>query len=411
MKNRIKRLLVLGVLTTFLTCGYRSVTVYAEISPQERASIDEQNAAVEEIAAAASASASDTSVSNNIEREIVNVETEEVSGVSTEQVDEKGYHIDKNEDGSFTIVVTGGLDEIEIDFTWFSGTELMYPGDKINASFSIVNESGDKYEITGYEKKTDGPYRYSLSTSFNEDWGTPVETFTDSRGHECTAYIPNEILKVNGRDIDKSTLEIMYKNYPNKTIWERRELAKNLTEEELLAYYNEQMGTEYQDTFEAWKANLNERLWTTTYTKDGEEEQYGEDFWKSIDLTTNTPVDFTMTANLDGLGTDNLYQMTVWDFIEVLKLKAIPNIKVTDPLIEPDNPTPTPTPSIVEIVDTPTPLASQVLGESPQTRDDSLGRMIKIVAMSFLVGIILTIIVLFLTGIISLIYHITNPRK
>ena len=283
--------------------------------------------AVEEIAA--TASASDTSTSDNIEREIVNVETEEVSGVSAELVDEKGYHIDENEDGSFTIVVTGGLDEIEIDFAWFSETELMYPGDEVNASFSIVNESGDKYEVTGYEKKTDGPYRYSLSTNFNEDWGTPVKTFTDSREREYTAYIPDEILKINGRDIDKATLEIMYKEYPDKNMWERRELAENLTEEELLAYYNEQMGTEYQDTFEAWEANLNERLWTTTYTKNGEEEQYGEDFWKSVDLTTNTPTDFTMTASLDGLGTDNLYQMTVWDFVELLKLKAIPNIAVT----------------------------------------------------------------------------------
>lgn len=363
---------------------------------------EDVDAAVEEIAAAGA---------SNIEREIISVETEEVSGVSAEQVDEKGYHIDENEDGSFTIVVTGGLDEIEIDFAWFSGTQLMYPGDEINASFTIVNESGDKYEVTGYEKKTDGPYRYSLSTNFNEDWGTPVTTFTDSRGREYTAYIPNEILKVNGRDIDRATLEIMFKEYSDKTMRERREIAKTLTEEDLLAYYNEQMGTDYQTTAEAWGANLNERLWTTTYTKNGEEAAYGEDFWTSIDLTSDTPVDFTMTASLDGLGTDNLYQMTVWDFVEFLKLKAIPNIEVTvnyvdnevkyivnytveettytveidgegsipkriDPPTEPENPTPAPTPSVVEITDNPTPLASQVpqvLGETRSVEKQVLG--------------------------------------
>ena len=276
--------------------------------------------AVEEIAAAAP---------SNVEREIVSVETEEVSGVSAEQVDEKGYHIDENEDGSFTIVVTGGLDEIEIDFAWFSSIQLMYPGDEINASFTLVNESGDKYEITGYEKKTDGPYRYSTTASFNEEWGTPVTTFTDGRGRECTAYIPNEILKINGRDIDRGTLEIMYKNYADKTMRERREIAANLTEDDMLNYYNEQMGTDYENAFEAWQANLNDRLWTTTYTKDGEEEAYGEDFWTSVDLTTNAPVNFTMKASLDGLGTDNLYQMTVWEFVELLKLKAIPNVAVT----------------------------------------------------------------------------------
>lgn len=358
---------------------------------------EEIEAAVEEVAAAGA---------SNIEREIVSVETEEVSGVSAEQVDEKGYHIDENDDGSFTIVVTGGLDEIEIDFAWFSGTQLMYPGDEINAAFTIVNESGDKYEVTGYEKKTDGPYRYSLTSNFNEEWGNPITTFTDSRGREYTAYIPNEILKVNGKDIDRATLEIMFKEYSDKTMRERREIAKNLTEEDLLTYYNEQMGIEYQTTAEAWGANLNERLWTTTYTKNGEEAAYGEDFWTSIDLTSDTPVDFTMTASLDGLGTDNLYQMTVWDFVELLKLKAIPNIEVTvnyvdneikyivnytvkettytveidgegsipkkvDPPKKPDNPTPTP--SIVEITDTPTPLGPQVLGETRFIEKQVLG--------------------------------------
>ena len=281
---------------------------------------EEVETVVEEIVAAAP---------SNVEREIKNVETEEVSGVSAEQVDEKGYHIDENEDGSFTIVVTGGLDEIEIDFAWFSSIQLMYPGDEINASFTLVNESGDKYEVTGYEKKTDGPYRYSTTASFNEEWGTPVTTFTDGRGRECTAYVPNEILKINGRDIDRGTLEIMYKQYADKTMRERREIAKNLTEDDLLEYYNEQMGTDYENAFEAWQANLNDRLWTTTYTKNGEEETYGEDFWTSVDLTTNAPVNFTMKASLDGLGTDNLYQMTVWEFVELLKLKAIPNVAVT----------------------------------------------------------------------------------
>jgi hypothetical protein len=89
------------------------------------------------------------------------------------------------------------------------------------------------------------------------------------------------------------------------------------------------MGTDYENAFEAWQANLNDRLWTTTYTKDGEEEAYGKDFWTSVDLTTNAPVNFTMKASLDGLGTDNLYQMTVWEFVELLKLKAIPNVAVT----------------------------------------------------------------------------------
>ena len=110
-----------------------------------------------------------------------------------------------------------------------------------------------------------------------------------------------------------------------------------------------------------------------------------------------------MTASLDGLGTDKLYQMTVWHFVELLKLKAVPNIKVTvnyvdnevkytvnytieettytveidgegsipkriDPPIEPDNPTPIPIPEpisnnnnnncSVEICSAPIPMSS-----------------------------------------------------
>lgn len=382
---------------------------------------EDVDAAVEEIAAAGA---------SNIEREIASVETEKVSGVSAEQVDEKGYHIDKNDDGSFTIVVTGGLDEIEIDFAWFSGTQLMYPGDEINASFTIVNESGDKYEVTGYEKKTDGPYRYSLTSNFNEEWGDPVTTFTDSRGREYTAYIPNEILKINGKDIDRATLEIMFKEYSDKTMRERREIAKALTEEDLLAYYNEQMGTNYQTAAEAWGANLNERLWTTTYTKNGEEEAYGEDFWKSVDLTSDTPVDFTMTASLDGLGTDNLYQMTVWDFVEFLKLKAIPNIEVTvnyidnelkyivnytveettytveidgkgsipkriDPPKDPEEEThrDPENPNIIEIVDTPTPIVNEIVGARCGATGDNdiMKRYVIIIGCICLIALIIIV--------------------
>lgn len=373
------------------TEGSTTVTVNSE---------EDIDAAVEEIAATGA---------SNVEREIVSVETEEVSGVSAEQVDEKGYHIDENEDGSFTIVVTGGLDEIEIDFAWFSSTQLMYPGDEINASFTIVNESGDKYEVTGYEKTTEGPYRYVLASRYKEEYGEKVTEFT-SGGRTYVAYNPNDLLKVNGSAIDRSTLEMVIKMWPDKTMRERRELAKNLTQEDLLKYYNEQMGTDYEIPYEAWAANLNERLWTTTYTKNGEEEEYGEDFWKSIDLTSDTPIDFTMTASLDGLGTDNVYQMTVWDFVELLKLKAIPNIEVTVNYVdnelkyivnytieettyaveidgkgsipkrvdlpkdpeeetrrEPENPT------ITEIIDTPTPLAGEVLGATRTPEKQVLG--------------------------------------
>jgi len=328
--------------------------------------------------------------------EITDIQTEtEVSDVSAEQVDEKGYHIDENEDGSFTIVVTGGLEEITIDFAWFSEQQLMMPGDTVNAKFTIVNESGDKYEVTNYEKVSEGPYHYVLASKYQEKYGEQVDTI-QMGGNDYVVYIPNELLIINGRPIDKTTLEVAFEMYPD--FRERREKAKDLTEEDLLAFYNEKLGSDYDNSYEAWKANLYKRIWQTTYTKDGKEEQYGEDFWKSVDLTSNTPVDFTMTAKLDGLGTDNLYQMTVWDFVELLKLKAIPN----------DEPK-------LELKEEYIPIYKEKLSYpeeiSSQTGDDLLGGMIKIVAMSFLVGIILTIIILFLMGIVFLIYHITNPRK
>ena len=258
-------------------------------------------------------------------REITNVTTEEVAEITAEQVDDKGYHVEENEDGSFTIVITGGLEEITIDFAWFSEQQLMMPGDTVDAKFTIVNESGDKYEVTNYEKVSEGPYHYVLASKYQEEYGEQVDTI-QIRGNDYVVYIPNELLTINGRLIDKTTLEVAFEMYPD--FRERREKAKDLTEEDLLAFYNEKLGNNYESSYEAWRTNLYKRIWQTTYTKDGEEAQYGDEFWKSVDLTTDKPVEFTMTSTLDGIGTDNTYQNSVWGYIENITIKILTGIKV-----------------------------------------------------------------------------------
>ena len=161
-------------------------------------------------------------------------------GVTAEQVDFDGYHV--NEDGtvtessddegiyyyngyyvqyngndSYNIVITGGVETITIDLSWLAEDAFVRdmwgdpePGDGTGYSVSIINESGDVYETTEYNTGTDGPYRYCATSKFKEEWGTVV-----SEENGRTYYVPNDIRYLNGRLLDLKTTEAAKYFWPN----------------------------------------------------------------------------------------------------------------------------------------------------------------------------------------------------
>ncbi len=160
-----------------------------------------------------------TPPAENTVREIKEIKEEVVSGVTAEQVDEEGYHINKNEDGSFSVVITGGLEEISINLPWFEQQVQMMPGSEVSTKYSIVNESGDKYEVVSHQLLTDGgPYRYVLESKYKEELGEQVRTFQgkNSRGDifNYVAYVPNDLLKRgDGKTVDKTSMQFAKDKY------------------------------------------------------------------------------------------------------------------------------------------------------------------------------------------------------
>ena len=240
-----------------------------------------------------------------------------ISGVTVEQIEENGYHCVENEDGSYDIIVTGGLEEITIDLAYLSA--VLEPGDSISAEVHIKNESGDEYTIESYNKEVEGPFRYIRTTRYNESMGEAVGTLMDGA---YTYYIPNNIVNMHGQMHLATPADEVVKwyNEKNNTQLSYREIQNTITDDLLLEYYNETLNKEYTSLYDAWVDNFNSRLWETKYNG-----QNGEEFFKTLEWDNNE-LSFTAIATIDGSGTDNMYQNSVWGYIEQIVLKVVDTI-------------------------------------------------------------------------------------
>lgn len=261
-----------------------------------------------------------TNIENNytvIESTITVSPEQIISGVTVEQIEENGYHCIQNEDGSYDIIITGGLEQITIDLAYLS--EVLEPGDSVSAEIHIKNESGDEYEIESYNKETEGPFRYIRTVSYDESMGEAIGTLMDGA---YTYYIPNDIVKMHGKMhlATPSDEVVKWYNEKNNTRLSYGEIRNIITDDLLLEYYNETLNKEYDSLYEAWVDNFNNRLWQTEYNG-----QKGEEFFKELEWKDDE-ISFVMTAGVDGAGTDNMYQNTVWGYIEQIVLKVVDTI-------------------------------------------------------------------------------------
>lgn len=71
----------------------------------------------------------------------------------------------------------------------------------------------------------------------------------------------------------------------------------NLDVQNILAYYNHQLGTNYTSLDEAWNAYFFGKCWTLSYSED----------LSSIQLNGAEPVSVTVTGKLAGVEADNMY--------------------------------------------------------------------------------------------------------
>lgn len=240
-----------------------------------------------------------------------------ISGVTVEQIEENGYHCIRNEDGSYDIIVTGGLEQITIDLAYLSA--ILEPGDSVSAEIHIKNESGDEYEIESYNKEVEGPFRYIRTVNYNESMGEAVGTLM---GGAYTYYIPNDIVKMHGKThlATPSDEVVKWYNEKNNTRLSYSEIRSIITDDILLEYYNEVLNKEYDSLYEAWVDNFNDRLWQTKYNG-----QKGEEFFETLEWENNE-FSFVVNAGVDGPGTDNMYQNSVWGYIEQIILKVVDTI-------------------------------------------------------------------------------------
>ena len=240
-----------------------------------------------------------------------------ISGITVEQIEENGYHCIQNKDGSYDIIITGGLEQITIDLAYLS--EVLEPGDSVSAEIHIKNESGDEYEIESYNKETEGPFRYIRTVSYDESMGEAIGTLM---GGAYTYYIPNDIVKMHGKMhlATPSDEVVKWYNEKNNTRLSYGEIRNIITDDLLLEYYNETLNKEYNSLYEAWVDNFNNRLWQTEYNG-----QKGEKFFKELEWKDDE-ISFVMTAGVDGAGTDNMYQNAVWGYIEQIVLRVVDTI-------------------------------------------------------------------------------------
>ena len=310
---------------------------------------------------------------NIISAEVVNVT--EVSGVTATQTDFEGYSIDENgikvesEDShsgyhversyddegkeldSYRIVITGGVEEIQIDFAWITQQYLVTPGDTVVATFSIVNESGDDYEIVDYKQYFEGMARYSSISYYEAHRDELGEELYTLEEYNIVVYKPKDLLSINGRkqyqnqyllstsaaanyyypDERDENGKIIVSHYKDRQKWASENLP--YSQEDLIAFYNEATGKEHEDAYEAWVDFFSQYGWKTTFGQNGATSESGSDFFNNeqLDLSADAEeTSFSMKAEFDGPLMDNLYQMTVINtFYEILTIKALTKVSAS----------------------------------------------------------------------------------
>ena len=253
------------------------------------------------------------------------------------------YNIDIN------VTITGaGFEEIEIDF-WDGQNFTMQPGDAINANITITNLAENDYVIDGYTHDLGEYYKWMKTSTYNnkvslygEDYGKILAEDTNA-GY--TAFTPNsaQALKENAGGSTRGTE--YFKEYIRKNggdpFWptsaERSAADKNATTENLLAFYNEKMGTNYTSLADAYNANALTRGMEWEYNDTEAPEEYWDNAenWKDSEsgaLVSN--LGFKEKITIVGETIDNFYQnMRSW-FGESILLKAVRTYKA---LVEVDD--------------------------------------------------------------------------
>lgn len=279
-----------------------------------------------------------------------------------------GYHIEEIESeqgeyATFKIVITGGVDTINIDLvslpvTGVSGDMTIY------FKYIIVNESGDDYEFTEYNTSIDNLYKLVSTSKYNanpEKYGEKVDKYSNEKR---VAYIPNDIRMTDGRnriadELARTNLAMAYyytwkeagsdENVPYDTMsyktrkeWAQREGNKNITQEDLLEFYNEVLGTNYDNVVDAWLGYLKSDIyqpgfmmndpdyeydyWEFWYDHKGEDKN-GSEFFKDVDFSADSEEQsFVLGHHFSGPLMDNLYLSSRFTIFNEIKIEALRKI-------------------------------------------------------------------------------------
>ncbi len=282
---------------------------------------------------------------------------EEGNEIKTEKENEyafDGYHVESVEGkkNAYKIVITGGVDEIKIDLLSIAGTvyKEVWPGDEFYTSYTIVNESGDDYEISKYEKNVEGMARWAKKEAYDlnpDRYGRKLfEYYDEGRKATLVAFVPNDIREHGGSSMISGViadLAIAHMTADlNKdgeiTYDERHSWANdhaNLSEEELLEFYHKVTGNEDTDIFNAWKDFFLQYAYTTQYWTGADRTnensgQDGKDFFnnETIDLSAEGgETQFMMGQYFDINLMDNLYMQTRFSTFNEITIKALPKIR------------------------------------------------------------------------------------
>lgn len=352
MKNR--RTILLSVLTTgfvasSLMFGQNLSAVYAQEEQSETSTtmIQTQKFSTEE-EAKVWIDSFDTSIYDVTS----NIQSESISGVSATPDDRDladgkldGYYIELDETNHSAVIhITGGVKSISVGLPYTDENAL--PNSQFGWSFEFINESGDIYNNVGsshtdvplsfwgsgsMEKainslgKFDSTYRYILNKyGLNPD----SDTFYENHQYDYSVQqvdvteIPNGVNPTEVTSMTANTEE-GYNNGPyyldtiNNVYYvvlqsENPEWVVHVNETNVLEYYNYRLGTSYTDIYTAWSNFFYTCCWKLDYST----------ALDSIDLNTGQPVTLNVYGDLDGPNTDNMYQMSQWEWSDVISFNC-----------------------------------------------------------------------------------------
>ena len=268
-----------------------------------------------------------------------------------------GYHIVEMEvdesdpwvpKGLYKVVITGGLEEINIDLAWFTKRYIAQPGDEFEGSFIIENQSGDDYEIVDHSSTVGDIGRVIEASKYSESLGEEMyRLFND----KYVVYAPNEVHVVNGRNMfnvgssaDEDMIKMLaiawfyaedknhndFKDESERRAWALEHL--DITEEDLGRFYDDVTGVTHDSVYEGWVDFFNQYCWKTSFAKDDEKGTTGDEFFdkNKFDLSANSDgAQFTMNVLLDGPYTDNTYQsVAIRNILELLTIRTLKKFKI-----------------------------------------------------------------------------------